>query len=57
MGFGAVTDADECALVAILHPYLTGDVPDTERPLMRAGILLGNLLYRICANDGCRGKP
>ena len=45
------------AKVAITPTYLTGNVPDTEQQLMRAGIRLADMLNQICQDTGCQASP
>lgn len=43
--------------VAITEAYLTGNVPDVETQLMKAGIRLSNILNEICGGSGCEVDP
>lgn len=53
--------AGQCATgiakVDVNQAYLSGNVADVERQLMRAGIRLSTILNQICAGNGCKAKP
>jgi hypothetical protein len=49
--------ASGIAKVNVTSSYLTANVPDVERQLMRAGIRLGTVLNQTCAGQGCRAEP